>query len=75
MRKLPKIIFTIFNILLLTSNYILVAWLPDTLIFGWIPFQLLFFYLSILAAAVVWGIYYCRFFNKQKHVDERYGET
>lgn len=74
MSKMSKIVFAIFNILLLSSNYIFVAWFPSYLVFGWIPFQLLFFYMSMLVAAAVWGLYYNCFYNKQKHIDERYGE-
>lgn len=74
MDKTIKTLFTIFNIVLLSCNYIFVAWFPTNLVFGWIPFQLLFFYVSMLAAAIVWGAYYKWFFNKQKHVDEKYGE-
>lgn len=72
MSKTAKIIFAIFNIVLLSSNYIFVAFLPKTILFGWLPSQLAFFYGSIFLAAVVWGIYYNKFFDTQGHVDEMY---
>ena len=74
MSKMSKILFAVFNIVLLSSTYSLVAWFPTGLLFGWIPFQLFFFYASIVVAAMVWGLYYNCFFNRQKHVDEKYGD-
>lgn len=74
MSKTKKWIFAIFNIVLLSSNYIFVAFLPKFMLFGWLPSQLAFFYGSMLVAALVWGVYYKFFFDTQKHVDELYEE-
>lgn len=72
MNKTVQIIFTIFNIVLLSCNYIFVAFFPKFMMFGWMPSQLAFFYGSILLAGIVWGIYYNKFFDTQEHVDEMY---
>lgn len=74
MSKTAKTAFTIFNIVLFFSNYILVAFLPKTIVFGWMPSQFAFMAGSMIVAAIVWGIYYNKFFDTQGHIDELYGE-
>lgn len=74
MSRNVKLIFALFNTILLLCNYVFVAFFPKFLVFGWLPFQLAFFYFSMLLAAIVWGLYYKAFFNTQKHVDELYGD-
>ena len=74
MSKTAKVLFAIFNVILLSCNYIFVAFFPKGLLFGWLPAHLAFFYGSIIVASIVWGVYYNKFFNTQKHVDDMYGE-
>ena len=72
MNKTVKLIFIIFNVVLLSCNYIFIAFFPHFLLFKWLPFQLAFFLFSMLLAAAVWGVYYNMFFSTQEHVDEMY---
>ena len=72
MKKGSKILFAIFNFVLFFSNYVLVAFLPRTILFGWMPSQFAFMVGSMLLAAVVWGIYYNKLFDSQGHIDELY---
>lgn len=74
MSKTAKVLFIIFNCILFLSNYILVAFLPQKLLFGWMPSQFAFMAGSMIAASIVWGIYYNKFFDTQKHIDELYSE-
>ena len=72
MKKRSKILFAIFNFALFFSNYVLVAFLPQKILFGWMPSQFAFMVGSMLLAAVVWGIYYNNFFDTQEHIDKLY---
>ena len=67
MKKSIKIIFIIFNTVLFLSNFILVAFLPKTLLFGWMAG-------SMAVASAVWGLYFNKFYDTQGHIDELYGE-
>ena len=70
MKKSIKIIFIIFNTVLFLSNFILVAFLPKTLLSGWMPSQ----FASMAVASAVWGLYFNKFYDTQGHIDELYGE-
>lgn len=74
MNKTIKVIFIIFNVLLFFSNFVLVAFLPKGILFGWMPTQFAFMAGSILAASIVWGLYFNKFYDTQGHIDEMYGE-
>ena len=74
MKKSIKIIFIIFNTVLFLSNFILVAFLPKTLLFGWMPSQVAFMAGSMAVASAVWGLYFNKFYDTQGHIDELYGE-
>jgi len=68
MKKSIKIIFIIFNTVLFLSNFILVAFLSKTLLFGWMPSQFAFMAGSMAVA------YFNKFYDTQGHIDELYGE-
>lgn len=74
MNKTVKILFVIFNIALFATNFMLVDFFPKGLLFGWMPGQLAFFIGSMIAASIVWGLYFNTFYNSQEHVDKRYKE-
>ena len=75
MSKMAKVPFVIFNVILFATNFALVDFLPKGLLFGWCPGQLAFFVGSMIAASIVWGIYFNKFFSTQGHVDQYYRET
>lgn len=74
MSKTIKIVFIIFNCILFLSNFVLVAFLPKTLLFGWMPSQFAFMAGSMVMASIVWGFYFNKFYDTQAHIDELYGE-
>ena len=67
-----KIVFWIFNIVMFAINFLFIGFIPSGLCFGWLPGQFAFFIGSMLLCGVVWGIYYYKFFDTQKMVDEKY---
>lgn len=68
MKKSTKILFLIFNIIYFFIDYILVTFLPNPILFGWLPLQLAILLFFPILAAIVWGLYFNAFFNTQKHV-------
>lgn len=72
MSKTSKILFAIFNVILFSTNFIFVVYLPKTLLFGWLPSQLAFFIGSMVAASIVWGLYFNKFLDTQEHVNQMY---
>lgn len=74
MSKGIKIAFVIFNIILFATNFALVVYFPKFMLFGWCPSELAFWMISMLIAAIVWGLYFNKFYDTQVHVDARYKE-
>lgn len=69
MSKFAKTGFIIFNIIYFFVDYIVIPYLPNPILFGWMPLQLFAMFAMPLLAAVVWGTYFNAFFKTQKHVD------
>ena len=72
MSKSIKIIFWIFNTVMFAMNFLFIGVVPSGLCFGWMPGQFVFFIGSMILCAIVWGIYFAKFFETQKMVDEKY---
>lgn len=68
MKKSVKIIFVIFNICYFLFDWIIVTFIPNPILFGWLPTQLCFLLFLPILASIIWGIYFNAFFNTQKHV-------
>lgn len=70
MSKTAKISFWVFNILYFGFTWILLPYVPNPIIFGWIPLQLFLIFGLPVIAAIVWGLYFKGFFRTQDHVDK-----
>ena len=68
MSKTVTILFVLFNIVYFFIDYVLVTVLPNPLLFGWLPLQLVLLLFFPVIAAIVRGLYFNAFFNTQKHV-------
>lgn len=69
MSRTTNTLFIIFNILYFTFDWVLLPYVPNPILFGWIPLQFFLLFGSPVIAAVIWGLYFNSFFNTQKHVD------
>lgn len=69
MSKRAKVLFILFNIVYFTFDWMLIPYMPNPLLFGWMPLQMFLLFGLPLFAALVWGLYYNAFFKTQKHVD------
>jgi len=67
-----KILFILFNIVYFTFDWIFLPYMPNPIIFGWIPLQMFLMFGSPIVAALVWAAYFNGFFKTQSHV--RYEE-
>lgn len=65
-----KILFIVFNIIYFAFTWFLLPYVPNPILFGWIPLQLLLIFGLPVIAAIVWGTYFNGFFKTQNHVDE-----
>lgn len=68
MSKTAKILFVIFNIVYFAFNWLLIPYIPNPLLFGWMPLQMFMLFFTPIVAATVWGLYFNAFFKTQKHV-------
>ncbi|MDM5197068.1 hypothetical protein QUF79_03345 [Fictibacillus enclensis] len=69
MSKKAKYGFILFNILYFSFNWLLIPYMPNWTLFGWMPFQMFLLFATPVAAALIWALYYNAFFNTQTHVD------
>ena len=60
-----KNLFIIFNIVFYVFSYFIVPYLPNFLVFGFMPFQLFCYLLGGPIVSIVWGVYFTKFFNSQ----------
>lgn len=67
MSKTAKTIFILFNIIYFSFNWFFIPYMPNGLVFGWMPFQMFLLFATPLVAALVWGLYYNAFFKKQTY--------
>ncbi|MCD8349709.1 MAG: hypothetical protein LUC93_03765 [Planctomycetaceae bacterium] len=65
MSKTMKMSFVIINIVYFVFNYFIVPYLPNPLVFGFMPFQLFCYLACAPIAALVWGLYFTMFFRTQ----------
>lgn len=63
-------IFIMFNIIYFGFTWLILPYVPNPIIFGWIPLQLFLIFGLPIIAAIVWGVHFNRFFKTQDHVDE-----
>lgn len=68
MSKTVKVLFVLFNVIYFTFDWIILPYVPNPILFGWIPLQLFLLFGTPLIAAFIWGLYFQGFFNTQKHV-------
>lgn len=68
MSKQAKFIFLIVNILFFAFNFFVVEYMPNPILFGWLPLQMLCWFGSAPLASIIWGIYYKKFFATQKDI-------
>ncbi len=61
-------VFVILNILFFAFNFLVVEYLPNPILFGWMPLQLFLWLLAAPIGALLWGSYYRRFFAGQKDI-------
>lgn len=63
---MSKKVFILLNILYFGFNFFVVEYLPNPILFGWLPLQLLCWFGSAPVASIIWGAYYKGFFANQK---------
>ena len=68
MKRSHKILFIAFNVVYFFIDYILVTFLLNSLMFGWLTLHCAILLFMPVIAAAVWGIYYNAFFKTQKQV-------
>lgn len=68
MKRITTVAFIIFNIVYFFTDYIAVTFMPNPVLFGWLPLQLCLLLFFPIIGATVWGIYFNAFFNTQNHV-------
>lgn len=68
MSSTVKILFIIFNVVYFFFDWTLLPYVPNTILFGWIPLQMFLLFVVPILGAIVWGIYFNAFFKTQKHV-------
>ncbi|MFS0646285.1 MULTISPECIES: hypothetical protein [Siminovitchia] len=69
MSKKAKVLFILFNVAYFTFDWMLIPYMPNPLLFGWMPLQMFLLFGLPLVAALVWALYYNTFFKTQEHVD------
>ncbi len=60
---MSKTLFIILNICYFVFNYLLIPYLPNPLVFGFLPFQLFCYIASAPLAAILWGTYFNAYFK------------
>lgn len=64
-------LFVILNVLYFIFDYVCIPLInPDGVVFGFIPFQMFLYAIMGIASALLWGIYFTRFFDTQERYDE-----
>lgn len=58
---MSKSLFIFLNAAYFIFNYLLIPYLPNPLLFGWLPFQLFSYFASLVIAAILWGTYFNRY--------------
>ena len=68
MSKSAKALFAIVNVLYFGINFFVIEYVPNPILFGWLPLQMLLWFGSAPVASIIWGIYYRKFFATQKDI-------
>ena len=64
-------LFVILNVLYFIFDYVCIPLLnPEGVVFGWIPFQMALYALMGIVSALLWGVYFWKFFDKQSRYDD-----
>lgn len=63
-----KTLFVIINILFFFFNFVIIRYLPATILFGWLPTHFLFFFGTAPLGSIIWFIYFSKFFRTQKDI-------
>ena len=64
-------LFVVLNVVYFIFDYVCIPQInPGGVLFGFIPFQMFLYAIMGVVAAVLWGVYFTQFFNKQKRYDE-----
>ena len=68
---MSKTLFIILNIIYFIFDYacIPLIW-PEGVLFGFIPFQVFLYGIMGVLSALLWGIYFWHYFNKQTRYDD-----
>ena len=65
---MSKKVFILLNTIFFAFNIFVIAYLPNPILFGWLPLQMLCFFGSAPVASLIWGAYYVGFFKTQKDI-------
>ena len=65
MSKTAKMIFALVNVIYFGFTFLAVPYLPNPLLFGWLPGQLAAYLVGLLFASAFWGLYFNKFFDSQ----------
>lgn len=68
---MSKTVFIVLNVIYFVFDYacIPLIW-PEGVLFGFIPFQMFLYFIMGVASALLWGIYFWQYFNKQNRYDD-----
>ncbi|WP_186567188.1 hypothetical protein [Lawsonibacter celer] len=64
--KTGTILFVIVNIIFFAFNFVVIPILPNPILFGWLSLHYLLFFGTAPIGSIIWGIYFIRFFARQK---------
>lgn len=65
---MSKSLFLVLNIIYFGFNFFVIPYLPNPILFGWLPLHMLCFFGSAPVSSIIWGIYYHSFFATQKDI-------
>ena len=65
---MSKSVFIVLNIIFFVFNFVVIRYLPSTILFGWLPSHYLLFFGTAPIGSVLWGAYFINFFKKQKDI-------
>ena len=65
---MSKTVFVILNIIYFGFNFLVVEYLPNPILFGWLPLQMFLWFVSAPVSSVIWGIYFKKFFATQRDI-------
>lgn len=64
-------VFIALNVIYFIFDYVCIPLInPNGVVFGWIPFQMFLYAIMGIASALLWGIYFWKFFDNQSRYDD-----